>query len=62
MTLYPSPLGHIELSCIGDRLEPGDRCWTEDGLEPVPDPLSTRRDPRPPRIAFSSLPLRRRLR
>jgi len=48
MTLYPSPLGHIELSCIGDR------------LMPVPDSISTRRDPRPPRIAFGSLPRRRR--
>jgi hypothetical protein len=48
MTLYPSPLGHIELNSIGDR------------LKPVPDSISTRRDPRPPRIAMSSLSLRRR--
>jgi hypothetical protein len=48
MTLYPSPIGHIEIDCIGDR------------LKPVPDSISTRRDPRPPRIALASLPLRRR--
>jgi hypothetical protein len=35
MTLYPSPLGHVEI-----RID--------------------RRDPRPPRIAFGSLPLRKR--
>jgi hypothetical protein len=35
MTLYPSPLGHVEI-----RVD--------------------RRDPRPPRIAMGSLPLRRR--
>jgi hypothetical protein len=33
MTLYPSPIGHVEI-----RID--------------------RRDPRPPRIAFGSLPLR----
>lgn len=48
MTLYPSPMGHVEINCIGDR------------LKPVADSISTRRDPRPPRIAVGSLPLRRR--
>lgn len=50
MTLYPSPIGHVEIVCIGDR------------LKPVPDSISIRRDPRPPRIALGSLPLRSRLR
>jgi hypothetical protein len=48
MTLYPSPIGHIEIDCIGDR------------LRRVPDSISVRRDPRPPRIALGSLPLRMR--
>jgi hypothetical protein len=48
MTLYPSPIGHVEVDCIGDS------------LKPVPDSISIRRDPRPPRLALGSLPLRRR--
>jgi len=60
MTLYPSPIGHVWLNCIEDRLHSSDVDYVEDGLQPVPDPVSIRRDPRPPRIAFGSLALRRR--
>jgi hypothetical protein len=47
MTLYPSPIGHVEIDCIGDR------------LKAVPDSITDRRDPRPPRIGLG-MALRRR--
>jgi hypothetical protein len=34
MTLYPTPMGHVEIDCSGDR------------IRPVPE-ISIRRDPRP---------------
>jgi hypothetical protein len=48
MTLYPSPIGHVEIDCVGDR------------LKAVPDSISDRRDPRPPRLSLGTVPLRRR--
>ena len=48
MTLYPSPIGHVEIDCVGDR------------LKAVPDSISDRRDPRPPRLSLGTVLLRRR--